>query len=364
MEFVLDSLKERRSLDRRTTVFNLREDTLGNLVLETTDKTIAMDLYHYYDKKEAYLPLKINLLPDTSIKDTLGLVNVSVGNIRSLPKNTAEMATQALLGWELDILKKRDGYYLVRTPDKYISWLDVSAVSIKNAMEIKQWNSKRLICVADYDHVYSAPDDEALRVSDLVMGNILHYVEEDGSYYRVGFPDGRTGYVKKQSMLDYDEWKQAGEVTAENILQVAKRMMGVPYLWGGTSIKGVDCSGFTKIAYFMNGLVIPRDASQQVMVGNEVAILSGGKLDTAMALKNLRAGDLLFFASGKDRNADARITHVALYMGDGEFIHAAGKVRINSMLNNAENYDDFQTRTLVAARRYIGYVGTEGIQKL
>lgn len=360
----LDSIKEKQFLDSRTTVFDLFEDSLGQLVLETTDSVIATTLIGRYDNEAFDVPLKINLLPDTSVEDTQGLVNVSVANIRSFPKNTAEMATQALLGWELDILKKQSGYYLVRTPDRYISWLDVSAVSVKNAAEIKHWSSKRLICIADYDHVYSVPDEETLRVSDLVMGNILHYAGEEGSYYKVAFPDGRVGYVKKQSMQNYDEWKQLSAPTAENILQVAKRMMGVPYLWGGTSIKGVDCSGFTKIAYFMNGLVIPRDASQQVLVGNEVNILNEGHLDTAMALQNLQAGDLLFFAAGKGRSLDARITHVALYMGDGEFIHAAGKVRINSMLSSAPNYDDFQTRTLVAARRYIGYVGTEDIEKL
>ena len=82
--------------------------------------------------------------------------------------------------------------------------------------------------------------------------------------------------------------------------------------------------------------------------------INGANAEPAKALKNLKPADLLFFASGKNSNPNARVTHVAMYIGNGEFIHSAGTVRINSMLKDAANYDDFQTRTVVAAKRYIG----------
>src|SRR5690606_29592237 len=167
---------------------------------------------------------------------------------------------------------------------------------------------------------------------------------QTGNFYHVQYPDGRLAYINKELARPFDEWLGTRDVTSENVLGIAKSMMGVPYLWGGTSVKGVDCSGFTKTAYFMNGLVIPRDASQQVLVGEPIDILSAGELDTDKALRNLRPADLLFFASGKGRSPDARITHVALYLGNGEFIHSAGTVRINSMLPGAPNYSDFQSR--------------------
>ncbi|MEO6687046.1 MAG: NlpC/P60 family protein [Dyadobacter sp.] len=92
--------------------------------------------------------------------------------------------------------------------------------------------------------------------------------------------------------------------------------------------------------------------------------MKNDKLNLEEALKNLQSGDLLFFASGKNKLPDARVTHVALYLGNGEFIHASGNVRISSMKPDARNYDDFETRTVVAARRYLGNVGTTGIQSI
>src|SRR5690606_17979777 len=195
---------------------------------------------------------------------------------------------------------------------------------------------------ADYGNVYSAANLESQRVSDIVLGNILVLNEEVGDFYGVKFPDGRSGFVHKKDAVPYEDWLNSNKLHAENVLQVAKSMIGVPYLWGGTSIKGVDCSGLTKTAYFMSGLVIPRDASQQVNSGKEIDILTNNEVDKAKVLANLKPADLLFFAERKGQIENPRVTHVAIYMGNGEFIHASGLVRINSLFHEAENYDNHQ----------------------
>lgn len=366
IESIVRDVSKQYAPDKRTAVFTLVRDSLGGFNVETTSKSAAESFLDRIEDENLTFPLSIQLLPEASLNDRIfGLVNVSVGNIRSRPGNAEEMATQALLGWQLDILKKQGGYYLIRTPDGYIGWLDEAAVSLKNRADIVHWNgSKRLIFIEDYGHAYSKANRQSLRVSDLVLGNILKYKGEKGGFYQVIFPDGRQGFVAKELVQEFNNWKRNTVASAASIIKVAKRMIGVPYLWGGTSIKGVDCSGFTKTAYFMNGLIIPRDASQQVLVGEPVDILTNDKLDTTKALNNLQTGDLLFFAGGADRKPNARVTHVALYLGDGQFIHSAGKVRINSMLSNAPNYDDFQSRTVVAARRYLNRIGSVGLERV
>ena len=122
--------------------------------------------------------------------------------------------------------------------------------------------------------------------------------------------------------------------------------MGIPYLWGGTSSKGLDCSGFSKTVYYANGIILPRDASQQVF--------SGDLVDTENDFENLQKGDLLFFGFSTDGNKKERITHVAIYIGNKNFIHASGKVKINSIDKNSEIFDEFRLKTFIRAKRILG----------
>lgn len=344
--------------DKRTAIFELQALNDAHHPYRVTT-TLPGAWAHFKqllaDNHVAHTKITINLLPDSSVKGNVsGIVNLSVANLRVAPSNQAELASQVLLGTPLDLLQQRDGYYRVRTPEGYIAWVSTSSVTPQTESDLKQWKAaKKVIFTADFGHSYTAPDEQSLRVSDLVMGDVLIVIAKSSGFIQVRYPDDRSAYIKSNLVRPFDEWLDSRNPTADSILNVAKTMMGVPYLWGGTSIKGVDCSGFTKTAYYMNGIIIPRDASQQMLAGEHIDILSDDTLDTEKALRNLRPADLLFFASGENRKPDARITHVALYLGDGEFIHSAGTVRINSMLSGAANYGDFQTRTLVAARRYI-----------
>jgi len=117
----------------------------------------------------------------------------------------------------------------------------------------------------------------------------------------------------------------------------------VPYLWGGTSGKGFDCSGYVKTVYWLNGVALPRDADQQSEAGEPVAIDGG--------FSSLRKGDLLFFVPSAGRKEP--ITHVALYVGNGEYLHASGLVRRNSLDPKSPIYSDGLVKRLVRARRYI-----------
>ena len=134
----------------------------------------------------------------------------------------------------------------------------------------------------------------------------------------------------------------------ENIETIAKKMNGFPYLWGGTSSKGVDCSGFTKMAYFMNGFIIPRDASQQINAGKTV--------DKELNFEGLEKGDLIFFGSKATAEKKQRVTHVGIWLGNNkmEFIHASGNVHLGSMDIKQSNYDEFNKNRYLGGKRYLG----------
>lgn len=352
-------LRKQHATDARTAIFEFLPNYygLGQHALFTTEPAAATQFEHELAQHQLASKVRITCMPDSTVGEhTKGVVNLSVANLRTQPRNQAEMATQLLLGTPVDLLYRQGGSYRVRTPEGYIAWAPASAITPKTTAEAAAWNrSDKVIFTNDHGYAYREANDESQRVSDLVLGNILLAGKAELGYVAITYPDGREGFVREDQVQTFDNWLATRNLVADNILEVAESMIGVPYLWGGTSNKGLDCSGFTKTAYYMNGLVIPRDASQQVLTGDPVEVLTDGNADPTKILANLQPADLLFFAEAKEENPNARITHVAIYMGNGEFIHASGSVRINSFLPDAANYDAHQNRTLVTARRYIGH---------
>ena len=122
--------------------------------------------------------------------------------------------------------------------------------------------------------------------------------------------------------------------------------MGIPYLWGGTSVKGMDCSGFTKTVYRLNGLELSRDASQQVQQGTLIETQQGD-------FSQLRPGDLLFFGQPANAGQAERVVHVGMWIGNNEFIHASGKIRVSSFSSTAPNFDEYELKRFLRAKRMI-----------
>jgi cell wall-associated NlpC family hydrolase len=351
--------------DKRVEFYQLKQQNLSPLTfkLEFSRPESAIELKSLLSAEN--LPVQINeeFLPSKDLGERIyGIANLSVINTRYGPDHAAEMATQAGLGTPLKVLKKERGHYFVRTPDNYLSWTESAGVTLLTKTEFENWQTAEKLIYTDlYGQAYSEASETSLPISDLVAGNIMQLISESNGFYKISFPDKRMAYISVKKARLFDQWKDLPDPGAEEILRTARNFLGIPYLWGGTSVKGMDCSGFTKTSYFLNGIVLPRDASQQALVGEKLDINVADTVDIAKSLKTLKAGDLLFFAANK---LTRRVTHTAIYIGNGEFIQAAGLVRINSMIKGAKNYDDFQSRTMVGARRMLTAIGEPEVTRV
>lgn len=359
---IIQYVKEQFAPDKRTSVFNIevvQENEKLILKGETNLTEVKTELVKLLFEQKIIIKDDIELLPSKSLGEKIfGVVNLSVANLRSKPDHAAELVTQAILGTPIKVLKKgEDGYYLVQTPDNYIAWLDDDGFEFKTESEFVEWNeTPKVIYTKEFGFSFVDANDKSQTVSDLVAGNLLKIIGEDSNYFLVEYPDGRKAYIKKDEANIINDWYNALNPTGVTILKTAYRFMGIPYLWGGTSVKGMDCSGFTKTVYFLNGIVLQRDASQQVNTGELVEVKSGWE--------NLQAGDLLFFGRKADGDKKERITHVAIYIGDGDFIHAAGRVRINSLNPSKSYYSKYRDNSFIRAKRILSSVGKNGIEKI
>lgn len=348
---LLRSAAERYAPDRRVEWFNFDIDSLNNAVLiESTKKDALEEAERTLRKQFAGLQIRSRLLPDSVGlgQSKYALVNVSVTANRASPANSAEMVTQSLMGCPMLLLKRVGGFYLVRTPDSYISWVPANAVLTLNDRAFETWQrSPRMLVVPAATQAYSRASRRSEPVSDLVMGNIIVLCAKKGRFYNVQLPDGRKAYVDRKDLVPYSAWLSGAGPDGNNIIRSARALLGRPYLWGGTSSKALDCSGLTQTCYFVNGILIPRDASQQANCGKSIDICTDGKFDARLALKNLIVGDLLFFG-----NATGKVVHTGIYAGRGQFIHSSGMVKIGNFILGSADYDD-HVPFLLAARRIL-----------
>ena len=342
--------------DLRDGIFDVELVSNGiNLILKgETDITEAKEaITNLLRKKDVTFIDSLTILPDTTIiKKPWGLVNVSVCNIRFYLSHDAEMVTQALMGTPLRILKLSGGWMLVQTPDRYIGWIDNDAVEVKSDEEFAKWrSSSRLFYVSKTGDIFTDRTESKV-ISDIVAGCILEISNSVLGYFEVLLPDGRKGFIPKEKCILFENIKVGDYLNPEHLVKTAETFMGIPYIWGGTSSKGFDCSGFVKTVYYLNGLILSRDASQQFE--------NGIRLRRNSYPDSLRIGDLLFF--GRNGRGRPRATHVGMYIGDSEFIHCSGMVRINSLDSTRANFSRSRRDSFIGVRRIIGAPAGDGIK--
>ena len=261
------------------------------------------------------------------------VVVVSVANMYSSATENSDVVSQALLGSDVVVLEKRHKWAKVRTPDQYTGWMPVRELrNLKggiyaasgHAVQVESLfaNIYRETDVTAHQPVLTAPFESRLEP-------VTEVSADAGRWLQVRLPDGRTAWIQNS-----DVTRDPKPLTTDESIKLAKRFLGLPYLWGGRSSYGYDCSGFTQMLVRSRGINMPRDADLQAAWEGVAAV----------DRKELRAGDLLFFGGSADK-----ITHTGMYIGGGEFIHDTTNGHAVIQISRLD--DQPWTRLLVACRR-------------
>lgn len=219
-----------------------------------------------------------------------GICNLSIVPLRAEPSDMSELVSQVLYGEHFKVLEQRKKWSRIRIAyDKYEGWID---------------NKQYLEVTED---IYKEKDSEEL----LLSSDLVEFITDEK--HLMPIPIGAV--LNPLSLLShqYDGNTISGILPKENLVKTSYMYLGAPYLWGGKTPFGIDCSGFTQMVYKLNGYKLLRDASQQATQGEALSFIEESE-----------PGDLAFFD-----NEEGNIIHVGIIMEDNYIIHAHGKVRID-----------------------------------
>ncbi|AXG71984.1 gamma-D-glutamyl-L-lysine endopeptidase [Kordia sp. SMS9] len=219
-----------------------------------------------------------------------GICNLSIVPLRAEPTDTSELVSQVLYGEHFKVLEQRKKWSRIRIAfDTYEGWIDN-----KQYLEITE-------------DIYKEKDKEEL----ILSSDLVEFVTDESLLMPI--PIGSVLNSLEFLSHQHDGNTVSGIISKENIIKTSYMYLGAPYLWGGKTPFGIDCSGFTQMVYKLNGYQLLRDASQQATQGEALSFIEESE-----------PGDLAFFD-----NEEGTIIHVGIIMEDNYIIHAHGKVRID-----------------------------------
>lgn len=227
-----------------------------------------------------------------------GISILSVIPIRELPSDTSEMTTQLIFGEHYKIVEQRKKWSRIKIAhDKYTGWISNNQIHIIDQEEYDKLEKEVATLTTDILDIIEGESNQPI-----VIGSVLPTYKSDHA-------------IIKNKMYKFLGKKTQGFSEKKHLINNALIFLNAPYLWGGRTPFGIDCSGFTQIVYRLQGINIPRDAHQQAEVGNTLSFI-----------EESQEGDLAFFD-----DSEGEITHVGIIMNNNNIIHASGKVRIDKL---------------------------------
>ncbi len=308
--------------DQRTHLFNVQAKVLDERRLILSGEVLDRDTL---EKAEHMLKSE---LPETDLDTTAVKVlrggsyvwcATNFTSMHAEPSWLAEQVTQCAYGVRLELLKHEENWSFVRQDDGYLAWIYRPYCSVVRP------EAPTHIVTALVGGLFEEPSKDSLHHSRLYTGTYTAVETWQGEWARIAPHKEQTpssmsgGWMQKGRLLAIAAFPGTEEKKRKAILEEAFRMVGVPYLWGGTSTNGIDCSGLAQLCHRMAGIAIFRDADMQKNAGRKVE-------------PPFKPGDLVFFGDEGDLD---RITHVAISLGGWEIIHS-------SRSRNGVNTDNIQ----------------------
>ncbi len=339
---LVEEVRDALAPDPRLAVFDVEVEIEGDRLTfrgATSEPAAAQELHRRAAELTSWAEVVdlVQLLPEPDADDRVhAVVSAAVAPMLAGPRIQSTQVSQAVLGSRL-IVFRRDGRWLqCRGPDGYIGWVHAGYVALMDEGMARAWELG-----ADGDLWVSLGASVVADGGDVMVrlpwaARVLR--EQDGI---VRLPDGRTGHAKGE-MLPLGARGLGFPLETGALCQTASLWLGVPYLWGGITMGGVDCSGFVQAVYRMHGKLIPRDSDQQSRAGEPV--------EPGADFELLQPGDLLFFAE-----TPGRCSHVAMSTGGPQIIHSSlgnGGVARNDMTGR-RNYERELRRMFLWARRMV-----------
>jgi gamma-D-glutamyl-L-lysine dipeptidyl-peptidase len=231
-----------------------------------------------------------------------GICLIPVGQMRHQPGERNELVTQVLFGETMTILERKESWMHVKLyTDNYSGWISEGQIQPISEDEFITLNTGEIWLSNDLVQIL---ENKTRKTHMLVSAGSQFYNCEDNGFFLAG-----------DEYLFHGSMSKIGTYDISQLISHACLFLNAPYLWGGKSALGIDCSGFSQLIYKLSGLNIARDASQQALQGEMINLLAEAV-----------AGDLMFFD-----NEEGRITHVGLYLGENQIIHAHNHVRIDKV---------------------------------
>ena len=277
-------------------------------------------------------------LPDPELGTEIhALVRASVAPVHASARVSSTQVSQYVMGHRLELLARHGAWWRVRGEDGYIGWVHHGYLRTGDAAWAQAWERG-----AEGEPMVSLGaelvDDAGRHLVRLPWG--ARVIRHEPRRFRL--PDGRVGELDTGELIEADRLVDWFPPRGESAVRTARRWAGTPYLWGGVTTAGADCSGFVQAVLWMHGVALPRDSDQQARVGAEV--------EWSESFEELRPGDLLFFSERPER-----ITHVAISLGGSRIIHSAlsnGGVAENDLLGGLE-IERMLRSILTAVRRVL-----------